>query len=42
MFVCRAQLGIRSAMPMSKAIRMCGTLIVVPPRHNLYSEASKA
>jgi DNA polymerase-4 len=35
------RLGIRSAMPMSKAIRMCGTLIVVPPRHNLYSEASK-
>ena len=35
------RLGIRSAMPMSKAIRMCGTLIIVPPRHNLYSEASK-
>ena len=35
------QLGIRSAMPMSKAIRLCGTLIIVPARHHLYSEASK-
>ena len=35
------RLGIRSAMPMSKAIRLCGTLIVVPARHHLYSEASK-
>ena len=35
------RLGIRSAMPMSKAIRLCGTLIIVPARHRLYSEASK-
>jgi DNA polymerase-4 len=35
------RLGIHSAMPMARAIRMCGTLIVLPPRHNLYSEASK-
>jgi DNA polymerase-4 len=35
------RLGIRSAMPMSRATRLCGTLIVVPPRQRLYSEASK-
>jgi DNA polymerase-4 len=35
------RLGIRSAMPMTRATRMCGTLIIIPPHHNLYSEASK-
>ncbi len=34
------QLGIRSAMPMSRAVRLCGSLIIVPARHNLYSEVS--
>lgn len=34
-------LGIRSAMPMSRAMRLCGNLIIVPARHKLYSEVSK-
>jgi DNA polymerase-4 len=33
--------GVRSAMPMSRALRTCPGLIVVPPRHRLYSEVSK-
>ncbi len=32
--------GVRSAMPMSRAVRLCPGLIVVPPRHRLYSEMS--
>ncbi len=33
--------GIYSAMPMSRAMRQCGGLVVVPPDHASYSEASK-
>jgi DNA polymerase IV len=33
--------GVRSAMPMSRALRTCPGLIVVPGRHHLYSEVSK-
>ena len=33
--------GVRSAMPMSRALRICPGLLVVPLRHRLYSEASK-
>ncbi|RJP48916.1 MAG: DNA polymerase IV [Anaerolineaceae bacterium] len=33
--------GVRSAMPTSRAMRMCPGLVVVPPRHRLYGEVSK-
>lgn len=33
--------GIRSAMPMARAIRLCPHLIVVPSRHQAYSAVSK-
>ena len=33
--------GVRSAMPMSQAIRLSRGLIIVPARHGLYSEVSK-
>ena len=32
--------GVRSAMPMGKALRLCPGLIIVPMRHSLYSEVS--
>ena len=32
--------GIRSAMPMAQAVRLCPQLIVVRPRHGVYSEYS--
>lgn len=33
--------GVTSAMPMSKALRLCPNAIVLPPRHALYHEYSK-
>ncbi len=33
--------GVHSAMPMARALRLCGTLIVVPGRHRRYSEMSR-
>ncbi len=33
--------GVRSAMPMSRALRLCPRLIIVPSRHRLYSDVSK-
>lgn len=35
------RMGVRSAMPMGKAIRLCPGLIIVPMRHGLYSEVSR-
>src|SRR5512142_276830 len=35
------QHGIRSAMPMARAIRLCPGLLIVPGRHRLYSEMSR-
>ncbi len=32
--------GIHSAMPMSQALRLCPDLIIIPPRHHVYSEVS--
>ena len=34
------RLGIHSAMPMSRALKLCGNLIIVPGRHRLYEEYS--
>ncbi len=33
--------GVRSAMPMSRALRLCPGLIIVSSRHGMYSEVSK-
>src|SRR5574338_1383057 len=33
--------GVRSAMPMARALRLCPGLIVVPSRHGRYSEVSR-
>ena len=33
--------GVRSAMPTSRALRICPGLLIVSPRHRLYSEVSK-
>jgi DNA polymerase IV len=33
--------GVRSAMPMARALRLCPDLIVVPPRFERYSEVSE-
>jgi DNA polymerase IV len=35
------RLGVRSAMPMGRAIRLCPGLIIVSSRHHLYSEVSR-
>jgi DNA polymerase-4 len=35
------RMGVRSAMPMGKALRLCPGLIIVPSRHHLYSEVSE-
>ncbi len=32
--------GVRSAMPMSQALRLCPNLLVIPGRHDLYSQVS--
>lgn len=34
-------LGIRSAMPMGQAVRLCRNLIIVPGRHSAYGEMSR-
>ena len=34
--------GIHSAMPMARAMRQCAGLVIVPPDHSAYSEASRA
>jgi DNA polymerase IV len=33
--------GVRSAMPMGKALRLCPGLFIVPMRHHLYSDVSR-
>lgn len=35
------RMGVRSAMPMAKALRLCPRLIIVSSRHHLYSEVSR-
>ncbi len=36
------QFGIRSAMPMARAVRLCPELTIVPHRHRDYSEVSRS
>jgi len=35
------KMGVRSAMPMSRAVRLCPGLVIVPSRHRVYSEVSQ-
>ena len=35
------RMGVRSAMPMGKALRLCPGMIIVPMRHGLYSDVSR-
>src|ERR1041384_8241212 len=35
------RMGVRSAMPMSKALMLSPRLIIVPSRHHLYGEVSR-
>jgi len=35
------RMGVRSAMPMGKALRLCPGMIIVPMRHDLYSDVSR-
>lgn len=35
------RMGVRSAMPMGKALRLCPGLMIVSSRHSLYSEVSR-
>lgn len=35
------RVGVRSAMPMARAIRLCPGLLIVSSRHHLYSEVSR-
>ena len=35
------KMGVRSAMPMGQALRLCPGLIIVPSNHHLYSEVSR-
>ena len=35
------RMGVRSAMPMGRALRLCPGMIIVPMRHGLYSDVSR-
>ena len=36
------EFGVRSAMPMSRALRLCPRAVVLPPRHSLYRDYSRS
>jgi DNA polymerase IV len=33
--------GVRSAMPMARAVRLCPHAVIIPPRHHLYATVSR-